>query len=320
MDSLDSSRRRNNIKSPNRLRPGGLSPGHWSAPSAETIETIANAGDQLPPKRNYVVVVIHYEAMGEVVELVDSIRHWDEQPECIHIVDNSHPRYPWPNFRSHPVPVKVLPSPGNPGYGQAANIGVFASPVSTPYALILTQEARLEATAIARLLDTIQSDSSVAVAAPALVFRSDPNKYFSLGGTLSSRGVASHIAFRQNVSDVSPDALRTRTVDWVDGSCLLIRTDVFRALSGFDPRYFMYAEEIDYQLRVRLAGRVIRIVQTATGLQEPGTYTMGQRYRSHLMLTKKFYPMFGDLPIWHFLIRPMIVRIYKWLTLISTHR
>lgn len=43
-------------------------------------------------------------------------------------------------------------------------------------------------------------------------------------------------------------------VEAVSGACMLLRSEVFRALGGFDPRYFMYAEDMDLCFRVRKMG------------------------------------------------------------------
>ena len=45
-----------------------------------------------------------------------------------------------------------------------------------------------------------------------------------------------------------------RQVDFVIGACLLVRRAVFEEVGGFDPLFFMYAEETDWQKRVAAAG------------------------------------------------------------------
>lgn len=45
-----------------------------------------------------------------------------------------------------------------------------------------------------------------------------------------------------------------KRVDWVNAACLVLPTAVWKQLQGFDERYFMYCEDVDLSLRIRLAG------------------------------------------------------------------
>lgn len=42
--------------------------------------------------------------------------------------------------------------------------------------------------------------------------------------------------------------------DWINGACMVWRAQAFAAVGGFDKRYFMYCEDTDICLRLRLAG------------------------------------------------------------------
>lgn len=53
-------------------------------------------------------------------------------------------------------------------------------------------------------------------------------------------------------------ALTVRQADWVNGACMVFRSSAFAAVGGFDQRYFMYCEDVDICLRLRLAGWDIR--------------------------------------------------------------
>lgn len=51
---------------------------------------------------------------------------------------------------------------------------------------------------------------------------------------------------------------RVEQVDWVNAACLVLRRNVWEQLAGFDEGYFMYCEDVDLSLRVRLAGLTIQ--------------------------------------------------------------
>ncbi|MGY0391275.1 glycosyltransferase family 2 protein [Bizionia sp. KMM 8389] len=47
---------------------------------------------------------------------------------------------------------------------------------------------------------------------------------------------------------------KPQIVDWIEGSFLLTKTEIWRQLNGLDERFFMYAEDIDYCKRVNDLG------------------------------------------------------------------
>ena len=54
-----------------------------------------------------------------------------------------------------------------------------------------------------------------------------------------------------------------RGVDWVSAAFWLVPAQVYRKLGGFDERFFMYCEDTDFCLRLRLAGLSLRRVEVA---------------------------------------------------------
>ena len=48
--------------------------------------------------------------------------------------------------------------------------------------------------------------------------------------------------------------------DWLAGMCMIVNSEAFRRVGGFDDRFFMYCEDIDLCLRMQLAGWRLRHV------------------------------------------------------------
>jgi GT2 family glycosyltransferase len=53
---------------------------------------------------------------------------------------------------------------------------------------------------------------------------------------------------------------RPAAFDWIAGMCLLLRSQAFADIGGFDERFFMYCEDADLCLRLQLAGWQVRQV------------------------------------------------------------
>ncbi|MCS3781654.1 glycosyltransferase family 2 protein [Tsukamurella ocularis] len=56
-------------------------------------------------------------------------------------------------------------------------------------------------------------------------------------------------AYQQSQAEVAE-----REVGWLSGSCLLVRPEAFAEIRGFDDRYFMYMEDVDFGDRLARAG------------------------------------------------------------------
>jgi GT2 family glycosyltransferase len=74
-------------------------------------------------------------------------------------------------------------------------------------------------------------------------------------------------------------------VDIVVGCFFLIRTELWRALGGFDPRYWMYGEEADLCLRARALGARPVITPEATIMHLIGA-SAGARVDKTVMVAK----------------------------------
>ncbi len=68
--------------------------------------------------------------------------------------------------------------------------------------------------------------------------------------------------------------------DWVNAACLLLPRQVWQQLDGFDERYFMYCEDVDLCLRVRLLG--LTLARAHTQVLHIGTRASHSRLR-HLL-------------------------------------
>jgi GT2 family glycosyltransferase len=59
-------------------------------------------------------------------------------------------------------------------------------------------------------------------------------------------------------------------VDWVNGACFLISREALRRVGGLDEHFFIYAEELDFCLRVWRSGLRVRFVPTAVVIHALG--------------------------------------------------
>ncbi len=236
------------------------------------------------------MIIVHYRDAGSVNRLIRQAQGWTRPPSAIVVADNSGDFAADPDLALVP---KVIALPANPGYGAAINVGL-AHLRDSPSAFVLfaTQDSTAAPDALERMLACLGTHPETAVAAPLLAFRSDPAKVFSAGGIIDAKGRTYHAGFRMPIEQWS--SRTDMDVAWADGAFLLVRKRALDSVGGgLREEFFLYYEEVEFQLRLRLNGWSVRIVPSAVCGQEPGNLTAYLRVRNRILLTAAF-PYYFD--------------------------
>ncbi|MFI6762798.1 glycosyltransferase family 2 protein [Micromonospora sp. NPDC050417] len=240
----------------------------------------------------YDVVIVHYRNVTQVTQLVGQIREWSRPPRHVVVVDNSGEFVAQP-AAMNAAGVHVVDSPGNPGYAAAVNAGLrYLAGTGSEFVLLATQDASAAPTAVENLLRCLMAHPEAAVAAPLLLVRSNPKVVFSAGGMIDAKGRTYHAGFRAPAEQWvgRPDT----DVAWADGAFLLVRKRALDSGGTFREEFFLYFEEVEIQLRLRLQGWSVRLVPNAVCSQEPGNFTAYLRVRNRILLLAMF-PHYFDL-------------------------
>ena len=140
---------------------------------------------------------------------------------------------------------------GNIGYGRAINLG--ARSCRDGDLLVCNPDIVVRPGTLAALGQVLAADPSAAVVGPRLR-NSDGTVYPSARTFPSLTDAAGHgllgliqpgNRFSRRYRLLDWDHRERRAVDWVSGACFLIRRQAWAGLEGFDPRYFMYMEDVD---------------------------------------------------------------------------
>lgn len=192
---------------------------------------------------------------------------------------------------------EILENGANLGFARACNVG--ATRAVAPLLLFLNPDALVHPGILRNAVDYFREQADVAMAGAKLLHE-DGSIAESCGefdtwwqAFLRSSAWGELPFFREQSNGYE---LRRwgynseRDVDVVVGAAMFVRAEVFRRLGGFDERFFLYHEEIDFARRVWAAGlRVVYLPQcVATHRGESGgsaktwgkTGVLGWRQRS----------------------------------------
>ncbi|WP_199542968.1 MULTISPECIES: glycosyltransferase family 2 protein [Prauserella] len=157
--------------------------------------------------------------------------------------------------------VHLLRTGENLGYGTAANRGVAELDDSVGWVVIANPDLEWDPGSLDALLEVAKRWPRGGAFGP-LIREPDGTVYPSARLLPSlGRGVGHAIfgkiwrgnpwtrAYRQETGEPTE-----RTAGWLSGSCQLVRREAFDSVDGFDPRYFMYFEDVDLGDRLTRAG------------------------------------------------------------------
>jgi len=161
--------------------------------------------------------------------------------------------------------VRVIISDRNVGFGVACNLG--ASNVGTQYILFLNPDTRLQSGAIDALMQGAKNHPGASAFNPVLT-DSDGKIRNKRRSILLPRG------HRLSAQAVQCDGV----VPVLTGAALMVRTDAFSHVGGFDSAIFLYHEDDDLSIRLETLGP-LRIVEAAK-VKHEGGHGSGDRIAS----------------------------------------
>lgn len=174
---------------------------------------------------------------------------------------------------------------GAENLGFAAAVNRLLDRSRAPYVFLLNSDAWPEPGAIGRLVAAAADHPRAAAIAPRLE-RPDGSLEHSTH-PFPSVSLAWTMAFRRRrlSSERAADMMlegawhhdRPRTVDWAVGAALLIPRPALEAVGGFDERFFMYVEDLEWCWRARRRGFEIWFEPSAV-VRHVGNVSGAQRY------------------------------------------
>jgi GT2 family glycosyltransferase len=207
------------------------------------------------------ILIVGYHAYDELDRCLASIAQHEPAAEVVVVDHDADATRARALTQAHPG-VNYVPRQVNPGFGAGVN---YASRLATASRfLILNPDVELRGPVVQRLDACLESHADVAIVGGLIreargtiqpSARRFPEASTAFGGrtSLLTRISPGNPLTRRNLAP-SGSLDCAVGVDWVTGAFMMIRADVFRALGGFDERFFMYWEDSDFCLRARSAG------------------------------------------------------------------
>lgn len=207
------------------------------------------------------IVIVNWNSETQLADCVSSIKNFGgEIVDLVSIVDNGSTDN---SLRLGPTAteVRLVELGYNAGFARACNIG--ARPGVAPYILFLNPDARLMKGGLQAAYSYMESEKARNIGICGVRLLNDLGEIERSSARFPSW--RTYVGKTLGLSRLMPqqfpphfmtefDHASSREVDQVIGAFFLVRRNVFEQLNGFDERFFVYFEELDFSLRARRAG------------------------------------------------------------------
>ena len=215
------------------------------------------------------VVIVNWNTAGPLSRALQSLQPivgLDWEPI---VVDNASEDDSVVRVRRDFPTARVIANPDNRGFGRACNQG-FAQ-ATGEYVLLLNPDAALQPGAITTMVSYLENHPTVGMVGPTLChddgeiqysacrypsLRTEAYEWFGLRGMWPHDPEIGRLYYGYRTD-------RAFHCDWLVGACLLVRREALTAVGGFDERFWLYAEELDWCRRMNAAGWQTHVVPAA---------------------------------------------------------
>ena len=165
----------------------------------------------------------------------------------------------------------------NLGYTGGNNLGMKKS--RGRLYLLLNPDTQVLNTALEQMISFLDEHPGTGVLGPKLLYpdgsvQSSRRRFPTIctaliESTFLQKWFPNHPLLHKYYVCDQPDDL-VQTVDWVNGSCIMVRRQVVDQVGMLDEDFFMYSEELDWQKRIREQGWQVTYMPTAHVIHHEG--------------------------------------------------
>lgn len=210
------------------------------------------------------IVIVNWNAGGQLRSCLDSIaaaRRDGFELGRVVVVDNASEDGSADGLDGLDLPLVVPRNRENRGFATASNQGASGS--HADYLLFLNPDIRLYPDSLAIALAHLGWPENASIGIVGIQLVDEAGRVHRSCARLPTPGryLAMIAGLDRLLPSLFPSHFMTewdhedsREVDQVMGAFFLVRRTVFEALGGFDERFFVYFEDVDFALRARKAG------------------------------------------------------------------
>jgi GT2 family glycosyltransferase len=250
------------------------------------------------PHKKLSIVVVNYNVKNLLKKCLESIFKCQKDIEFeVIVVDNNSKDHSQEMLKRDFPQVQLIENKRNVGFSRACNQGIKRG--QGRYILLLNPDTEFTPGGFKKMIDFMDSKPEVGICGPKMVneegklqfsCRSFPSYLTAIS---SSQSILNRI-FPENFLSQKyllkeKDHSQIGEVDWVSGSCLLAKREMFEKIGLLDERFYMYVEDVDLCYRAKKSGFSVFYFPPVTVIHHIGKSTQKKKFTMLLEHHRSMY-------------------------------
>ena len=202
------------------------------------------------------IIILSYNTRNLLDSCLESIKRNIGFKHEVIVVDNASKDGSAAYIRKKHKDIKIIQNRENEGFAKGCNLG--SQEASGEYILFLNSDTVINDKSIKKLLESAKYEEVGVVG--GILKNKDGSRQRSFGRDYNLVNLSIMLFGGDRLENAFlkiPE--KTSEVDWVSGGCMLVNTEHFRTLNGFDERFFMYFEDVEFCYRTRKVGKKVML-------------------------------------------------------------
>ncbi len=202
------------------------------------------------------IIILNWNGKKDTIECLESLKHITYPNYELLLVDNGSTDGSVECFRERYPGMEIIENSENLGFAEGNNVGIrMAMEKGVDYVLLLNNDTVVDPEFLGELVKVVEGDEMIGFAGPLVYYYNYNGRKDIIthaGGKLDMWKGNSYSVGRNKIDDGRYK--KVKEVDYVEGSCILIKKDLINRIGLLDPVFFTYWEETDWCMRGYRAG------------------------------------------------------------------
>lgn len=212
------------------------------------------------------VVILNWNGLGFLQKFLPSLIDYTPQATLV-VIDNQSTDESVCFLQENHPEVEIIINQSNGGFAKGYNKGLQSLKGRFSYYVLINSDIEVTPNWLSPLYQKLEQHKEIAAVQPKIRSYHHKNQFEYAGAAGGYIDKNLYPFCRGRIFDeVEKDVGQYNTekeVFWTSGACMMIRSDVFHTLGGFDEDFFAHMEEIDLCWRIKKQNHALWIIPSS---------------------------------------------------------